>query len=92
MRPQSKEYPIKRFIPISRSDRVVQLYWYTPQDFGHGQPGPILGESMPNQSLMRGLTLDQFLTMRYNTRVQEVMVLKESESRKKYVMFTLLCQ
>jgi hypothetical protein len=36
--------------------------------------------------------LDQFLTMQYNTRVQEVMVLKESESREKYVMFTLLCQ
>jgi hypothetical protein len=33
MRQQSKEYPVKRF--ISRSDRVVQLYWYTPfpQDF-----------------------------------------------------------
>jgi hypothetical protein len=36
MRPQSKEYPVERFILISRSDRVVQLYWYTPlpQDFG----------------------------------------------------------
>jgi hypothetical protein len=36
MRPQSKDYPVKRFIPISRSDRVVQLDWYTPltQDFG----------------------------------------------------------
>jgi hypothetical protein len=26
MRPHSKEYPVKRLIPISRSDRVVQLY------------------------------------------------------------------
>jgi hypothetical protein len=36
MTPQSKDYPVKRFIPISRSDRVVQLDWYTPltQDFG----------------------------------------------------------
>jgi hypothetical protein len=30
MRPQSKEYPVKRFIPISRSDRVVQ-----PRDKKH---------------------------------------------------------
>jgi hypothetical protein len=52
MRPQSKEYPVKRFIPISRIDRVVQ-HWYTPLP-QVGQPGPILGESMPNQSLMRG--------------------------------------
>jgi hypothetical protein len=46
MRPQSKEYPVKRFIPISRSDRVVQFYWYTPlpQDFGRAtrtHPGGI---------------------------------------------------
>jgi hypothetical protein len=27
MRPQSKEYPVKRFIPISRSDRVVALLY-----------------------------------------------------------------
>jgi hypothetical protein len=26
-----------------------------------------LGESMPNPTLMRGYTLDQFLKMRYNT-------------------------
>jgi hypothetical protein len=25
MRPQSKEYPVKRFLPISRNDSVVQL-------------------------------------------------------------------
>jgi hypothetical protein len=67
MRPQSKEYPVKRFIPISRSDRVVQLYWYTPlpQDFGRATRTHPGGINAP--SLMRGLTLDQFLTMRYNT-------------------------
>jgi hypothetical protein len=46
MRPQSKEYPVKRFILISRSDGVVQLYWYNPlpQDFGRAtqtHPGGI---------------------------------------------------
>jgi hypothetical protein len=62
MRPQSKEYPVKRFIPISSSDRVVlALLLHT------SSPGPILGESMPNPSLTKGYTLDQFLTMRYNT-------------------------
>jgi hypothetical protein len=32
-----------------------------------GRPGPILGESMPNPSLTRSETLDQCLTMQYNT-------------------------
>jgi hypothetical protein len=52
--------PVKRFIPISWSDRVVQLNWYTPlpQDFGRAiRTQAILGESMPNPSL----------TLRYNT-------------------------
>jgi hypothetical protein len=51
MRPQSKEYPVKRLIPISRSDGVVALLYPRTLD---GRPGPILGESMPNPSLMRG--------------------------------------
>jgi hypothetical protein len=47
MRPQSKEYPVKRFIPISRSNRLVQLYWYTPLPLGDPDP------SWGNQCLTR---------------------------------------
>jgi N-glycosylase/DNA lyase len=69
-----KSTPLR--VPITRSDRVVALLY--PRTLV-GRPGPILGESMPNPSLMRGQALHQFLTMRYNTGHVDVSAVSKLE-------------
>jgi hypothetical protein len=58
----SKEYPIISEVYPNLQARVIVVALLYPRTL----VGPILRESMPNPSLTR-ITLDQFLTMRYNT-------------------------
>jgi hypothetical protein len=79
MRPQSKEYPVKRFILISRSDRVVQLYWYTPRPQGFGlatrtHPGGINALPVPHEGLNIGSIPHDAIQHRANSSASQSFV------------------